>query len=190
MIPRDTVFSETRRSDVFGAPDDFHSIVNRRLVALGYLMNDQGDVVDESGNVIVAADDDTGTGTPAQLAALGYTPQQIAIASGSVSGNVSGAAPAATLSSPVSTSTPTGTGSTSWLSGLSSLFGTVGNTVSSVVKATSTPAINPATGKPYATTYINPATGLPYTTAAATGSVSALVIVVAGVVLWLVFGKK
>lgn len=182
MIPRDAVFSEPRQISNFGAPDDFRSIVNRRLVALDYMMNDQGAVVDSSGNIIVDAGDDTGTGTPAELAALGYTPDQIAIAAGSVAPNVSGSAGAATVSSG---GTATGSASTSWISGLSGLFGSIGTTLTNVTRAATNSKINPATGVAYG---IDPKTGKPIVSGST--QTSLLLIVLVLVVAWALLSGK
>lgn len=144
-----------------------------------YSLNDQGAIVDESGNTIVDAGDDSGTGqTPAALVALGYSPADVATMAGSISPNESGTAAATTLSSG---GTVTSTGNSGWLSGLSSLFGSVGTTLTNVTRAATNSSINPQTGVKYGT---NPATGLPYTTSQ-TGQVSILVIVVVLVVGWL-----
>jgi hypothetical protein len=183
MSPRAAVFGERRQFNQFGAQDDWRSIVQRRLVALQYTMNDQGAVVDSSGNIIVDAGDDTGTGTPAQLAALGYTPDQIAIAAGSVSGNVSGAAGASAISSGGTSPSASANSNTSWISGLSGLFGSIGTTLTNVTRATKSTTINPATGLAYG---INPQTGKPYTTSQQ-GQVSLLLIVVVLVIAWAVF---
>lgn len=185
MIPRDAVFDSERRQIGSADPQrmDFRSIIERRLICLQYLMNDQGAVVDTSGNVIVDAGDSSGTGqTPAELAANGYTPDQIAQLAGSMAPNVSGALGGAAIGG---SGTPSGTGTTSWISGLAGLFGTVGSTVTNIQRAQNNPNINPQTGVRYG---VNPATGLPYT--AATGQVSILLIVVVVVVLWVVFGGK
>ena len=183
-IPRPAVCNERRMMNDFGACDDWRSLVERRLVALQYTLNDQGAVVDSSGNVIVAADDDTGTGqTPSELAALGYTPDQIAGLTGSVAPNVSGAPGATAIASG---GTAGGASSSSWVSGIGSLFGSLTNFTRSLTN----PNINPATGLPYGVNpitgqkiAINPVTGLPYTQSQS--SIGTLLVI--GVVLWLVF---
>lgn len=148
--------------------------------ATSYSLNDQGAIVDESGNTIVDAEDDSGTGqTPATLVALGYSPASVAAMAGSISPNESGSTPAATALS--SGGTVTSNGNSSWLSGLSQVFGSVGTTITNVTRAATNSSINPQTGVKYGT---NPATGLPYTTSQ-TGQVSILVIVVVLVVGWL-----
>lgn len=176
MIIRAAVFPERREFNRFGAQDDFHSIVQRRLVALQYMANDQGAIVDESGNIIVDAGDDAGTGqTPSQLMAIGYSPDQVAQLAGSVSGNSSGAAGAKAISIG---STAPGSSNASWISGIGSLFGSVATTITNVNRATKSPTINPATGLPYG---INPQTGQPFSVASQN---SFLILVVVAVVIW------
>lgn len=146
-----------------------------------YSLNDQGAIVDESGNTIVDAGDDSGTGqTPAALVALGYSPADVAVMAGSISPNESGTAAATTLSSG---GTVTSTGNSSWLSGLSQVFGSIGTTITNVTRAAQNNTINPATGVKYG---VNPATGLPYTTSQQ-GQVSLLLIVVVLVIAWAIF---
>lgn len=185
--PRETCHGERRQFNQFGASDDWRSLVQRRLVALQYVMNDQGDVVDTSGNVVVAADDTSGTGqTPAELAALGYSPDDIASVAGSTQSNVfasgspTGTAPLGGASTPVSTS------SSSWLSGLSSLFGSVATTATNIARGANNPLINPATGVKYG---INPATGLPYPAVTAQSTGTLVILAVVAVVFWLLFRK-
>lgn len=179
MIPRSAVFPERRESNRFGAQDDFHSIVQRRLVALQYLANDQGAIVDSSGNIIVDAGDTAGTGqTPSQLMAIGYTPDQVAVLAGSVAGNTSGASGALAISGG---STAPGSSNASWISGIGSAFASIGTTLTNVTRAAKSPTINPATGLPYG---INPQTGQPFPVAAQN---SLLLIVVLAVLVWAVF---
>lgn len=189
-IPRDVVFDSEHRQMGSSDPQrmDYRSIVYRRLIALQYVMNDQGSVVDNSGNVIVAADDTSGTGqTPGDLAALGYSPDQIAGLAGSTSGNVF-ASGSPTGTAPNSTPAVGGpgvtSGSSSWLSGLGSLFGSIGTTATNLARASSSTAINPATGVRYG---INPATGLPYPAASQQAQSSILLLVAGVVILWMIF---
>lgn len=188
MVIRDAVFDSEHRQMGSSDPQrmDYRSIVQRRLIALQYTMSD-GDVLDSSGSIIVAADDTTGTGqTPAELAALGYTPDQIAGLAGSTSTNVfasgspTGAAPVTGASTPISS------GSSSWLSGLASAFGSAATTATNIARATSSTAINPATGVKYG---INPATGLPYPAVTAQTQSTLLVFAAFAVVGWLLFRK-
>lgn len=166
---------------------DFRAIVQRRLIALNYVANDQGDIVDASGNVIVAADDNTSGGTPAELLSLGYTPDQIAIASGSVQSNVyatgssTGAAPAAPSASGAAASP------TSLLSGLGSLFSSIGTTATNLTRAASSTTINPATGVKYG---INPATGLPYPAVTAQNTSSLLIVGAVILAAWFFLAKR
>lgn len=182
--PRETVFGERRQFNQFGASDDWRSIVQRRLVALQYMLNDQGDVVDTSGNVIVAADDTSGTGqTPAELAALGYSPDDIANVAGSLQSNVF-ASGSPTGSVPTGGAPTNSSSSSGWLSGVTAIFGTAAQTATNISRGLSNPSINPATGLRYG---VNPATGLPYPAATSQAQSSLLVLVVIVVIVWFVF---
>ena len=166
---------------------DFRAIVQRRLIALNYVMDDSGNVVDNTGATIVAADDTSGTGqTPAELASLGYTPDQIAGLAGSTSSNVYASGSVIGAAPLTGASTPTSNGSFSWISGLAGLFGSVATGTTNLLRATNNPAINPATGVRYG---INPATGLPYPAVTAQTQSSLLILAVVAVVFWLLFRK-
>jgi hypothetical protein len=93
---------------------------------------------------------------------------------------------AATIPSPAgaSPSSPTSSNN-SWISGLGSLFGSIGTTLTNVTRATKSPTINPATGVPYG---INPATGQPVVSTA--GQTSLLLIVLVAVIAWAVIGGR
>lgn len=181
---RPAVFSERRETcgrDLTGGHcDDWRAQVQRRLALLQYVLNDQGSVVDSSGNTIVDAGDTSGSGqTPAELTALGYTPDQIAYLAGS---QTSLTAPPGSSPTVSAGTTAGSSGNSSWLSGLGSLFGTVSTTITNTTRALTNPNVNPATGLKYG---INPATGL----ASAQTQVSVLWLVFLAVVAWFLFRK-
>jgi hypothetical protein len=82
---------------------------------------------------------------------------------------------------------PSSGSSTSWLSGLGSLFGAIGTTFTNVTRATAPTGktINPQTGLPYG---INPQTGQPYAISSSSQN-TFLLIAVVFVVGWVVFKR-
>lgn len=180
---------EQRSFNWFGAQDDFRSIVQRRLVALAYMMNDQGAVVDDSGNIIVDASDTSGSGqTPAELLALGYTPEQIASIAGSYGGPLTGGGP-----SGLPTPAPGGGGATT---GGSSGFGTsfltgllnLGGQIAGIVRGPQ-PVVNPRTGQPYTQQQLQQLAGSQPTSVMGLNLGGALPLLLVGTLIYLVVRK-
>jgi hypothetical protein len=155
--------------NVFGAPDDYRSIVFRRLVALDYSDADMQAMLGSSSSSSPPAT------TPFMVdsfdAPTNAVPTGIGAAASVGYGQASIPAP---VSAPPASST-------SWLSGLGALT-TAATSIMKVVNPPTVP-INPATGRPYT---INPATGLPVTSS----SNMTLLLVLGGAVIWFMSRSK